>query len=120
MRIRRPDRGKEASIGIHRHLNRIDQLREHLLACKQVHLHPLSNLHFADRFFAPEVLVFSIGQGTWNIRFDRQFGWKVIVFDIDHFAFGNGPNTLIAVGGFYVEDLHFAHHDICVGLAKPS
>ena len=69
--VRRPNRGKESSIGIDSHLNRVNQLGKHLFAGKEIDFHALGNLHLPDRFFATEILVFAFGKSTRNIGFDR-------------------------------------------------
>ena len=120
MRIGGPNRCKQYSIWVDRHLDGIDHFGKHLFVCKKIDLHTVRHLHFGNRFLTVEILVLASFELAWDIGFHLDF-WREIIVDhrVDASS-RDGPHANVAISRHDIKYFHFTHHYVRVGLTKPS
>jgi hypothetical protein len=116
VRVARPHRDPQPALRVPRHLHRLRQLREHLLAGEQRHLQPLPDGHLLDGLFAAEEQVGAVRARARLVRHHRHELRQVAVIDLRVPALRDRPDDLVAVGGHHVERFQLLLDDLVVAL----
>ena len=117
-----PSGGPEPTLGVHLHLNGVDQFGELNLVGEEIDLETLANRHAFSALFGAEVsgrtflARIRTPASTPDVRNNLDRRWDVGIVDFVLFTLSGGPNELVPVGGHDVEHHQFVLKDLGIGL----